>query len=261
MTSSQENFTLNLGSRVPARLLHESDTLLSEEEARLWEDSERLFSENDTFVEILKVDRTNTESLSISDHKDLDQFLKNEKACYSKVDAKVLHDYKLSFADAQRLQYLHKYILRSEEAVAQALETIKGLQQLRLKLYSAKIVATPECDVLVMSANQFQNHRSVFAALKEFRYGVTQLVFEALANRNNQAMFDLGRSLNALTTQTNKETAAMNEISEEMRKDSRSMWVLTSAALIYLPASLVAQQAMYNPLHPMITEFFALGYI
>ena len=65
-------------------------------------------------------------------------------------------------------------------------------------------------------------------------------VFEALANRNNQAMFDLGWSLNTLTTQINKETAAMNEISEKMQKDSRSMRVLSSAALIYMPASLVA---------------------
>jgi len=57
MTSSRENLAPNLESPLPARLLHENDVLLSEEEARLWEDSERLFSANDTFVEILKTNR------------------------------------------------------------------------------------------------------------------------------------------------------------------------------------------------------------
>jgi len=69
----------------------------------------------------------------------------------------------------------------------------------------------------------------------------------------------------------------MNEISEKMQRDSRSMRVLTSAALIYMPASLVAVcqvflsvhtrlvfylllcfigwQTTCNPLHPIITEF------
>lgn len=58
----------------------------------------------------------------------------------------------------------------------QALETIVGLQQLQLKLYRARIAATPKCDALILIANRFQNHRRVFAALREFQCGVTQLV-------------------------------------------------------------------------------------
>lgn len=58
MTSSREILAMNLESPLPARLLHENDVLLAEEEVRLWEDSGRLFSKNDTSVEILKTSRT-----------------------------------------------------------------------------------------------------------------------------------------------------------------------------------------------------------
>lgn len=61
-----------------------------------------------------------------------------------------------------------------------------------------------------------------------------------LDHRNDQALHRHGEAMNMLATEANRESSVMNELSEKMQKDSRSMRVLTSVALIYLPASLIA---------------------
>jgi hypothetical protein len=61
-----------------------------------------------------------------------------------------------------------------------------------------------------------------------------------LDHRNDHVVHHHGEALNRIATQTNRESVVMNELSEKMQKDSRFMRILTSVALIYLPASLIA---------------------
>lgn len=59
-------------------------------------------------------------------------------------------------------------------------------------------------------------------------------------NKNDHVIHRHGEALNQLASQMNRETMMMNNLSEKMQRDSRSMRILTSVALIYLPASLIA---------------------
>jgi hypothetical protein len=61
-----------------------------------------------------------------------------------------------------------------------------------------------------------------------------------LDHRNDQVLHRYGEAMNKLATEANRESSVMNELSEKMQKDSRSMRILTSVAFIYLPASLIA---------------------
>lgn len=61
-----------------------------------------------------------------------------------------------------------------------------------------------------------------------------------LDHRNDQVLHRHGKVMNELAIEANRERTVINELSEKMQKDSRSMRVLTSVALIYLPASLIA---------------------
>ena len=73
-------------------------------------------------------------------------------------------------------------------------------------------------------------------------------VFGVLEHRNKQAMYELGETLNKLTVQSNKDQAATSDLSKKMQRDSRSMRALTSAALVYMPASLLAVSTYYSVL-------------
>lgn len=61
-----------------------------------------------------------------------------------------------------------------------------------------------------------------------------------LDQRNDQILHLQGEAMNNLALEANRESAVMKNLSEMMQKDSRSMRVLTSVALVYLPASLIA---------------------
>ena len=57
----------------------------------------------------------------------------------------------------------------------------------------------------------------------------------------------MGKDLNRLISQSTQNGATMTELSLKMQRDSRSMRILTSVALVYLPISLIAVRPHSKP--------------
>jgi len=60
-------------------------------------------------------------------------------------------------------------------------------------------------------------------------------------------MYNMGKDLNRLISQSTQNGATMTELSLKMQRDSRSMRILTSVALVYLPISLIAVRPHSKP--------------
>ena len=101
----------------------------------------------------------------------------DEKASFSKVGVKKhQHDYEIDFSNAQQLHGIKKRILKSEEAIKQAMEIAEGLQNLHVTLHKSNIVLSPQCDNLTLSFNRFRNYHRTLRALADLHGGLSKLV-------------------------------------------------------------------------------------
>jgi hypothetical protein len=70
--------------------------------------------------------------------------------------------------------------------------------------------------------------------------------FKLLGQRNEIVLKEQSQHLGVLTEQANRETGVMLDQSAKIGEDSKVMRILTTVAMIYLPATLVAVRAFFE---------------
>ena len=110
------------------------------------------------------------------------RYLKDEKACFSRIGRPYKHDYTVTFEDSQRVQNIREQLLRTIVVLDAHLEVVKGCNMhcRTLDATSQRCLSHDLVAALDGYSSDLRNHRSATHAALERSQGTLSLVSEAL---------------------------------------------------------------------------------
>ncbi|KAF2732805.1 hypothetical protein EJ04DRAFT_565675 [Polyplosphaeria fusca] len=170
-----------------------------------------------------------------------------DKALLSRVGQKSKVDYELAFADCQDVQSLRNMMQKCRAGVKITQEAVAGFEWF-LNNSRADKEANMDQSFFRSYNSLLRNHCQSIEDLLESSRGISQILFEILRYRNdetligvNNALRSNGEDMKIIAGATKDENEKVTSILAETRKDSHLMKILTFVAMIYLPATLIAQ--------------------
>ncbi|RDW60750.1 hypothetical protein BP6252_12133 [Coleophoma cylindrospora] len=173
-----------------------------------------------------------------------------EKACFSNLEAKDIHDYELGFFDIQSSQLLSQklikisFVLKSCVAIASQLKCHYRSTQQHTAAGSSHEHAFTALDNYIAD---LETHRLSIDLMIRRVKNVSDLLSRILESRNNEVRREINQaternisSLRDITFRIQKETLDASTLAHQTQRDAKTVKALTVIAIIFLPASLVA---------------------
>ncbi|KAF3942110.1 hypothetical protein ABW19_dt0205172 [Dactylella cylindrospora] len=174
----------------------------------------------------------------------------DDKALGSEAEADRAAGCSVGFVDSQDLQFLRQQLLKASEILDSTARIAKDLGKFSKLIFEDPTDETA-CifsQTLDQYQSRLQNYQRGIATLLDVFSGVGQIISQALQYRNdkaiirtNSAMHENGESLKEITIAAKEESEALAALTSKTYKDSRMVKILTIVAVIYVPASLVAE--------------------
>ena len=195
------------------------------------------------------------------------QFIKDEKACFSRVGKKKQFDFEVTFADRQQVHRLQEKMRQCRSVLDSCIDVASkcgahcdGLSAVPKNDH--KIYPTFEMYILFIG-----RQRQITADMLSRSTGTAELVRRPLARlqnladdgfcriklsgilnfRNDESVKDAQPAIQAslstlqtIATQNLRENETLSRVAQQGQLDSKFLKVLTAIATIYLPASLIA---------------------
>ncbi|KAF6236137.1 hypothetical protein HO173_005766 [Letharia columbiana] len=172
-----------------------------------------------------------------------------EKALFVDVDVYSECDYLVAFADSQKLQRLRRRLVKCKEVLDCCLEIALRCQTHWQDLCSRGMLESREDNTELGSyISRIKTHKRGIEAIQEHTEGIATLLSQILNYRNENMIVKSNEALNK-NSDAMREIAIAAKADNELisvligksQNDSHTVKVLTYIALIYLPASLVAE--------------------
>lgn len=172
-----------------------------------------------------------------------------EKAFFVDVDVYSECDYLIAFADSQKLQRLRRKLVKCKEILDCCLEVAQGCKKHWQDVCSQDVQYLGHNPTNVETfISRIRVHKRGVEAIQEHAEGTATLLSQILNYRNenmlvkgNDALQKGSDAMRDIALATKAENELMSALIGKSQKDSHTVKVLTYTALIYLPASLVAE--------------------
>lgn len=172
-----------------------------------------------------------------------------EKALFVDVDGYSEYDYLIAFADSQRLQRLRRKLVKCKEILDCCLEVAQACKK-HWQSLSSRDEQSWEQDPTKVEwfISRIKIHKRGMEAIQERAEGTSTLLSQILNYRNedmivksNEALNKSSEAMREIALAAKAENELISALISKSQKDSHTVKVLTYIALIYLPASLVAE--------------------
>ncbi|KAH6713197.1 hypothetical protein BKA61DRAFT_71586 [Leptodontidium sp. MPI-SDFR-AT-0119] len=166
----------------------------------------------------------------------------NEKACCSRVGKTAPHDYSVAFSDSQELQVSRERLLKARSVIESSIESSIGIEAHLNDLGEFSEDPNKKSSQLELQnlRSRMRSHIRALERLLEVSSGTSNLLLKVMDFRNDESVRRSAANTQAILHATRQESEHMSAIAQRTQVDSRSMKIMTSVAIAYLPANLFA---------------------
>ncbi|KAF8251002.1 hypothetical protein K440DRAFT_638836 [Wilcoxina mikolae CBS 423.85] len=172
-----------------------------------------------------------------------------KKAVYSSVKKHDPHDFTVAFSDAQGIQRLRGKLSKAILVLDSCMDVASGYEahcEVLKDIYGPAVVGSAIFVQLECYRGRIKTHRRTASMLMDRSCDILQLLFQILKNRNDDTLVQMNKAMQQnsdvmtrMTIATNAGTEAIARLAQQGQSDSRFIKILTFAAMLYLPATLV----------------------
>ncbi|KAF8535959.1 hypothetical protein BDD12DRAFT_936188 [Trichophaea hybrida] len=183
-----------------------------------------------------------------------------KKAVYSSVGKHDPHDFTVIFSDAQGIQRLRGKLSKAILVLDSCMDVASGYEahcEVLKDIHGPAVVGSAIFVQVECYRGRIKTHRWTASMLMGKSGDILQLLFQFLKNRNDDTLVQMNKAMQQnsdvmtrMTIATNAGTEAITRVTQQGQSDSRFIKILTFAAMLYLPATLVVvTEAISSLLH------------